>query len=161
VLFLLGLLLTVKPVWNLLGVPFLLLGNGLRAWAAGYIHKDRHLTTTGPYAFCRHPLYLGTFLSMVGICLLIGSWRAGVIFTLIFIAVYIPTIRQEETFMARAYGESYNEYKSKVPAFSPKIRMAKAEDFRNWRWKRLLLNEEHLTWAALIIFFLLAFFLKR
>jgi len=153
-LLLAGLVLWGKPTWNLAGVPFLLLGQGLRAWAVGYLHKDRELATAGPYAYCRHPLYLGTFLSGIGVCLLVGSWLVGVIFALLFAAAYVPIIRQEEAFLEKVYGESFRAYAAKVPAFLPRLRPAGVDRSQGWRWGRLISNEEHLTWAAMVIFLL-------
>jgi protein-S-isoprenylcysteine O-methyltransferase Ste14 len=156
-LLLAALLVFAHPTWSswtLLGAPFLLLGQGLRTWAVGYIHKDRELATTGPYAFCRHPLYLGTFLSGIGVCALVGSWHVGLIFAAIFTAVYIPTIRQEDTYLEGVYGEDFRRYAEKVPAFFPGLRAANVGEPGRWSWRRLIANEEHLTWIALVLFLL-------
>ncbi len=149
---LLGIAIWGKPAWNLIGVPFLLLGQGVRAWAIGYLHKDRRLATAGPYALCRHPLYLGTFLSGIGICLLVGSWVIGVIFLLVFVIIYIPTFGQEDAYLEKVYGESFRAYAAQVPAFLPRLRMAKVDRPQRWTWGQLISNEEHLTWAAMVIF---------
>jgi protein-S-isoprenylcysteine O-methyltransferase Ste14 len=160
-IFLLGMLVFVRPSWHLFGLPFLLLGQGLRIWAVGYIHKDRSLATTGPYSLCRHPLYLGTFLSSIGVCVLVGSWPAAIIFTLVFGLVYVPTIRQEESYLAKAYGESYQAYAAKVPSFLPRWKPANVSEACAWQWSRLMANEEHLTWLALAMFFLAMFVKQR
>jgi protein-S-isoprenylcysteine O-methyltransferase Ste14 len=155
-LLLIGLLALVKPHWSWWGLPILLLGQGLRTWAAGYIHKDRQLASGGPYGVCRHPLYLGTFLSCIGVCGLVGSWLAMVIFTVIFALVYIPTIRQEEAFMHKAYGEEYQAYVARVPAFCPLPGRRSGELSQGgWQWSWLLRNEEHYTWFAMVVFFIL------
>ena len=72
ILLLLCLLLFVNPEWNYAGIPVLILGQVLRGWAVGYIHKDKVLSTEGPYSLCRHPLYLGTFLAGTGLCVFSG-----------------------------------------------------------------------------------------
>jgi protein-S-isoprenylcysteine O-methyltransferase Ste14 len=156
-LLLIGLLVLVHPRWSWWwwSLPIFLLGQSLRVWAAGYIHKDRQLATGGPYALCRHPLYLGTFLSCIGLCGLVGSWLVMLIFALIFTAVYIPTIRQEEAFLATVYGDDFQAYTKQVPAFFPRLWRRPAYASQGWQWSWLVRNEEHLTWIALVVFFLL------
>lgn len=156
-LLLAALLLFAHPTWRswaLLGIPFLLMGQGLRTWAVGYLHKDRELATGGPYAFCRHPLYLGTFLSGVGVSVLVGSWTVGIAFAAIFAAVYFPTVRQEEGYLERVYGQAFQDYAARVPVFFPRLRPIDVGEPGRWRWSRLISNEEHFTWAALVIFLL-------
>ena len=53
----------------LYGLPVAVCGLLLRAWAAGHVRKDQSLTTCGPYAFVRNPLYLGTLLVAAGFAL--------------------------------------------------------------------------------------------
>jgi len=156
-LLLVGLLVLVRPRWHWWwwSLPVFLLGQGLRVWAAGYIHKDRELAIGGPYALCRHPLYLGTFLSCLGLCGLVGSWPAMLVFSLIFAGVYIPTIRQEEAFLAKVYGADFQAYTRQVPVFFPAFWRKSAYPSQGWRWSWLVRNEEHLTWIALVVFFLL------
>ena len=66
-----------KPRWDLWGLPLVILGEGLRTWAAGNLIKDETLTVGGPYAFVRNPLYLGSLLSGVGFMLIVGELAAG------------------------------------------------------------------------------------
>ena len=58
---LLSLLLVVPGVW-------------LRAYAAGYVRKNAELTRTGPYAYTRNPLYLGSVLLGAGFSVASHSW---------------------------------------------------------------------------------------
>src|SRR5688572_3999794 len=56
--------LTKAYFW--LGLIPIALGQVVRIWAAGHLSKNKELTTTGPYAYVKNPLYVGTFLIMVG-----------------------------------------------------------------------------------------------
>ena len=49
-----------------LGFPLVLLGEAIRIWASGHIEKTKILATGGPYAHCRHPLYVGSLLIALG-----------------------------------------------------------------------------------------------
>ncbi len=65
-----------QPTWKTMLLSLLLVvpGVGLRAYAAGYVRKNAELTFTGPYAYTRNPLYLGSMLIAFGFALAAGSW---------------------------------------------------------------------------------------
>ena len=67
-----------RPTWTSLaaGASIGLCGMALRAWAAGHLAKNERLTTSGPFARVRNPLYLGSLT--VGVAFAIGSAHAGV-----------------------------------------------------------------------------------
>ena len=54
-------------------------GEALRIWAAGHLEKGREVTSSGPYSFTRHPLYLGSSLIGVGLAIGSGSWIVAAI----------------------------------------------------------------------------------
>ena len=104
---LLSLLLVVPGVW-------------LRAYAAGYVRKNAELTRTGPYAYTRNPLYLGSLLMGVGFCIAARSWWVGVALVLMFFAIYLPVIRDEESFLRQKFPE-FEEYARRVPRMLPRV----------------------------------------
>lgn len=103
-----------------LGGAVALLGVLVRAWATGHIVKNEELTTTGPYAHTRNPLYLGSFLIALGFALA-THWIAVVLVLAFWIAVYGPTIERERQFLRHRYGPTYEEYEANVPAFLPRL----------------------------------------
>jgi len=107
---------------SLLSSLFLVIpGLLLRASAAGYIEKDRVLARVGPYAYLRHPLYVGSFLIGLGLATAGGRWLFLPLFLLCFVFLYGRTIRIEEGELAGTFGESYGQYRKQVPAFFPRI----------------------------------------
>ncbi len=58
----------------ILGVALATLGIAVRMWASGHVRKDKVLATSGPYAYVRHPQYVGNQLITVGFCLASGLW---------------------------------------------------------------------------------------
>jgi protein-S-isoprenylcysteine O-methyltransferase Ste14 len=95
-------------VW---GVVVAMLGEGLRIWAAGHLNKSREVTSSGPYRWLGHPLYVGS--AIVGAGLAIASNSAV---TLALVAVYLATtvvaaIRTEHAFLRRTFGEDYLKYR--------------------------------------------------
>ena len=69
------------------GVPLGLLGLFVRARAAGHLHKQEILTVTGPYAYTRNPLYLGSAILTLGAAVAAHSWMSAVILCAYFALV--------------------------------------------------------------------------
>ena len=103
-----------------IGGTIALIGVLIRAWATGHIVKNAVLTTTGPYAHTRNPLYLGSFLLALGFALA-THWVAVALVAGFWIAVYGPTITRERDYLRGVYGEAYAEYEANVPAFFPRL----------------------------------------
>jgi protein-S-isoprenylcysteine O-methyltransferase Ste14 len=103
--------------WSLaLVVP----GLWLRAYAAGYVKKNRELTQTGPYAHTRNPLYLGSMLMAAGFAVALLSWPVGVVLAVGFAVIYVPVIASEERYL-RATFPDFDAYCARVPRLIPRL----------------------------------------
>ncbi|MGB9234810.1 MAG: isoprenylcysteine carboxylmethyltransferase family protein [Terriglobales bacterium] len=111
-----------RPSWTslLAGVLLAVPGLVLRALASGHVQKDRQLTTSGPYAYTRNPLYLGSLLMAAGFALAARSWWIVAIMLLIFVLIYAPVIAGEERFLSQTFSE-YEEYARSVPRILPRL----------------------------------------
>jgi protein-S-isoprenylcysteine O-methyltransferase Ste14 len=125
-------------------------GLGLRAWAAGVIHKDRELTTTGPYAFTRNPLYLGSLLLGVGTALAGGLWLFMAGFLAFFVLVYGTTMRREEAFLEGAFEERYRHYAERVPLLVPRLAPYRAAEPAPGSGFSVLRYRRNREWEALL-----------
>lgn len=106
--------------WSLaVGGSVAALGVFLRAMASGHVEKNQQLAMTGPYAYSRNPLYLGSIIIAIGFAMASRDvWVAGGI--LIFFAIiYVPVIRSEEAFLRQRFGE-YESYTQRVPRLLPR-----------------------------------------
>jgi protein-S-isoprenylcysteine O-methyltransferase Ste14 len=103
----------------LLVVPGLL----LRAYASGYVKKNAELTTTGPYAYTRNPLYLGSMLMAFGFAAASRSLLITLLLVLLFAVIYLPVIRAEETFLRKTFA-GFDAYAASVPRILPRLRPA-------------------------------------
>jgi len=79
------------------------------------------LNTTGLYSLCRHPLYVGNYLMLLGPVLLVGTPGTLALFTLCFWMCYGRIVLVEERFLAAKYGEAYRDYAARVPVFLPRL----------------------------------------
>ena len=110
--------------WSLLlVVPGLL----LRAYASGYVKKNAELTVTGPYAYTRNPLYLGSVLMAFGFAAASRSLWITLLLALLFTIIYVPTIYSEEQFL-RATFPAFAGYAQRVPRLLPRLTPIRIED---------------------------------
>ncbi len=110
-----------RPAPKLLaaGALVALAGILLRACAAGHLDKNRRLTTSGPYAYTRNPLYLGSALVALGFALAGGVWWLGLLLGLFLVALYLPVVTEEEAHLAQLFPD-FRNYAQAVPRFWPR-----------------------------------------
>lgn len=113
------------PTWKTMLLSLLLVVPGvwLRAYAAGYVRKNAELTRTGPYAYTRNPLYLGSIMIAFGFAMAASSLIIFVALALMFTAIYLPTIRSEELYLREHFAD-FDEYAAKVPRLLPRLTAA-------------------------------------
>lgn len=99
-------------------------GLALRGYASGYVKKNRELTQTGPYAYTRNPLYLGSILIAAGFALALGSWIFALVLAAGFAVIYIPVIASEERFLRSAFPD-FDAYCRRVPRLIPRLTPAR------------------------------------
>jgi len=146
-----------RPDGFVAALPLIVAGAALRAWGAGHLVKNDRLTTTGPYAHLRHPLYLGTILIATGFGVWAGGWLALAILGFLwpwFALRYFPRKERSESARLEAtYGERFVRYRREVPALWPRLRPWREEhvtDPRNrWAFDRYDDNNELGTLLAL------------
>jgi protein-S-isoprenylcysteine O-methyltransferase Ste14 len=111
-----------RPTWRFLALGAVLIFPGLliRALASGHVRKNEALAASGPYAYTRNPLYLGSLLMGVGFAVAARSWWVGSILVVMFFAIYLPVIRGEEAFLRAKFPE-FEEYARRVPRLLPWI----------------------------------------
>jgi protein-S-isoprenylcysteine O-methyltransferase Ste14 len=97
----------------------------VRAWAAGYLHKQEVLTVTGPYAHTRNPLYFGSAILALGAGIATCSWLSALILCTYFALFYSVVMRREEQELRLQHGAAFDEYARAVPLFLPHVTPAK------------------------------------
>ena len=117
-----------QPTWKTMALSLLLVVPGvwLRGYAAGYVKKNAEITQTGPYAYTRNPLYLGSMMIAFGFAVASGSWVIFVVLAAGFLAIYLPTIRSEEAYL-REHFAGFDEYMRKVPRLLPRLIAARSD----------------------------------
>ncbi len=110
------------PTWlSILGGAICsLIGLAVRAVASGHIRKNAALATTGPYAYTRNPLYLGSVLMALGFVIAARNWWIGLAALAMFLIIYIPVIKAEEVYL-RGIFPDYSQYAANVPRLLPRL----------------------------------------
>jgi len=138
-----------RPTWRSIAVGTVLIVPGLliRAAASGHVRKNEALATTGPYAYTRNPLYLGSLLIGIGFALAARSWWVGGVLVVMFSAIYLPVIRGEERFLREKFPE-FEDYMRRVPRMLPRFNAARFGDDGGGFSLELYLK--HREWNALL-----------
>ena len=101
-------------------LPIILAGLAIRAWAAGHLEKNLTLANSGPYAYTRNPLYLGSFIAALGFALAAYSWLLGLILVGAFLLIYLPVMEREEDHLLKIFPD-YEDYAARVPLLGPRF----------------------------------------
>jgi protein-S-isoprenylcysteine O-methyltransferase Ste14 len=102
------------------GSSIVFIGVMIRAFASGHVRKNEQLTTSGPYAYTRNPLYLGSLVLACGFALASRSWWVALIIAVIFFVIYLPVMRSEEDFLRRQFPD-FEDYARCVPRLFPRF----------------------------------------
>jgi len=110
-----------RPTWLsiIAGTVIVIPGITLRALASGHVKKNEELTTTGPYAYVRNPLYLGSLLMAFGFAVAARSVWVLLLMLLMFSFIYVPVIRQEEAYLREVFA-NFDNYARNVPRLLPR-----------------------------------------
>ncbi|MBI3895588.1 MAG: isoprenylcysteine carboxylmethyltransferase family protein [Acidobacteria bacterium] len=152
-----GIFAQPTPARLLWGGGVALAGLLLRAWSAGHLEKNRQLATSGPYAYTRNPLYIGSALAGIGFCIAGGRWWFFVLLGVFLTAVYWPVIRREEAHLRQLFPGEFAAYADSVPAIVPRLipwRETRVQARFSWKQYRQNREYEALFAYAIILLFL-------
>ena len=102
------------------GSVLIITGLAIRALASGHVRKNEQLTTSGPYAHTRHPLYLGSLIMAAGFSLASQSWWIALMTVLIFLIIYVPVMLAEEASLRQRFSQ-FEDYSRAVPRLWPRL----------------------------------------
>ena len=137
------------PTWTSLawGLPVSVMGLALRAWAAGHLEKNRTLAESGPYAYVRNPLYIGTLAVAAGFVIASRRWELAFLFAAVFLLIYLPVVELEEQHLRSLFPE-YVDYAKRVPRLWPRLTGHSSKHFRVEVYVR---NQEYQALAGFLI----------
>lgn len=136
-----------RPEWATwtAGAVIAACGEMLRIWAAGHLEKSREVTSSGPYRYMRHPLYVGSTLIGIGLAIAATSLAVAVVIGIYLGLTLNAARRSEEAHLREKFGDAYDAYAGNL---LPPVD-------RRFSWARAMRNREHHTMAGLIAGFAL------
>ncbi len=134
--------LLAKPVPETFFAGSLLVvaGIAIRMWASGHIKKNSELATDGPYAYVRHPLYVGNITLGLGFALSSGLWWAIPVYVLILIVFYPQAIRNEDEKLHAMFRDEWEKWSRNTKALIPRFIILKPEQRGTWSFKQSLMS---------------------
>jgi protein-S-isoprenylcysteine O-methyltransferase Ste14 len=135
----LGFVLGVLCVWlarpsrssMFAGGAIALAGEAVRIWASGHLEKGREVTSSGPYRWTGHPLYVGSSIMGVGLAVAAARFEVTLLVGAYLIVTLLAAIRTEEAFLASAFGDAYARYRAGEASARP------------FSWARVRANREY------------------
>jgi protein-S-isoprenylcysteine O-methyltransferase Ste14 len=133
-----------------LGVAVATLGIAVRLWASGHVNKNKVLATTGPYAYVRHPLYVGNHVIAFGFCLASGLWWSFLAWIALGIFYYPQTIAHEDKHLARVFPGEWKTWSNETRALIPRLRPYRSGQVSEWSLRQSLRQNGEGIIAALL-----------
>ncbi len=158
-----------EAAWSGFCLLLAFLGLLIRAHAVGHVPAGTSarqtrapgggsINQTGFYSVVRHPLYLGNFLLWAGIAAWVRSWRFELIVILVFWIYYERIMYAEEEYLRRSFGEAYERWAERTPAFLPDFsRWTRPELPLSWR---VVIRREHSSFFAAVATFTVAVYAR-
>jgi protein-S-isoprenylcysteine O-methyltransferase Ste14 len=126
----------------LIGIFLVFLGEGIRVWAAGHLQKNEVLTVTGPYAYVKNPLYIGSIFITTGFCIMADNIYLLAAAFFMFCFHYIPYKKKVEgDRLKNRFGSQYEDYDEKVPEYLPRTKRY-SDQKGSWQVKHFIENSE-------------------
>ena len=137
---------TPRACW--IGIPLVIVGEAIRIWSAGYITKLSGLVTAGPFAMCRNPLYIGSFIICLGYLAMCQRLDVTIIGIILFFIFHGGAVIHEERMLSERFGEEYEAYCKSVPRFIP--RFSRRIGQGSFSFKQVMANDEHRSAIAAV-----------
>lgn len=115
------------------GMSIAAIGELLRIWAAGHLNKSREVTTSGPYRWVAHPLYVGSSIMGAGLAVACANVIVALLIAVYLAATLTAAVKSEEAFLRRTFGDRYDEYRRGASQASKRFGLAQAMANREYR----------------------------
>jgi protein-S-isoprenylcysteine O-methyltransferase Ste14 len=140
------------------GAVIAFIGEAIRVWASGHVKKNKELATDGPYAYVRHPLYVGNILVVAGFSLASMLWWAPLLMIFLLLFYYPPTIAYEDAKLHDYFGEQWEAWSRNIHALIPRFGHKAGSASSAWSFKQSLMQNgepvivAYLAWCLYLLY---------
>ena len=133
------------------GAPVAVLGELVQMWAGSQLHKDQHLTISGPYSHVRNPMYIGRFIIGLGFFVMTANpWLiAG--YVILFAAYAHMRVQREEGRLKVIFEPDYQHYCSEIRRWLPRIKPYSRSESKNASWAQVCANHENINMLGVLV----------
>ena len=153
------LLMHMKRSWFLPGLVVCLFGELIQLWCFASLDKNRTLAVRGPYVLTRNPMYIGRFFLLLGCLLLGGNIWVIFVFVVLYYFYMVNRVQREESKLRALFGKTYEDYCRNVNRFLPSFKGVDWRALWFFKWNLLFKNNGHWNLMAVIISFVIFYFL--
>lgn len=136
------------------GAALVILGIAARLWASGHVKKNKILATDGPYAYVRHPIYVGNLSLGFGFALASGLWWGLPLFIAIVFLFYPHAIRQEDEKLHSMFRNDWEQWRKETRALIPHLSPYKPNQRSGWAFMQSLRKNGEPIIALFLLFWL-------
>ena len=122
------------------GAAVAAIGELIRMWASGHVKKNKVLATDGPYAYVRHPLYVGNILIVVGFSIASNMWWSFALMAFLLWFYYPPTISYEDNKLHRIFGDEWLQWSKNIHALIPTFGSKSGSASSDWSFRQSLMK---------------------
>ncbi len=148
---LVSLLGSYNPLLFIVGGGVAAVGAAVRMWASGYVMKNKQLATNGPYAYVRHPLYVGNILLLIGFSIASTQWWSFVLMTALLWFYYPPTISYEDEKLRGIFGAEWEAWSKNINALIPTFGAKAGSVKSSWSFRKSLMQNAEPAIVAYLI----------
>jgi protein-S-isoprenylcysteine O-methyltransferase Ste14 len=121
-----------------IGASIAAIGEAIRIWAAGHLNKSREVTSSGPYRWTAHPLYVGSVIMGIGLAVACASVVAAAIVGAYLAVTLTAAIAREERDLRQAFGDTYDHYRRGPAAAGGDRRFSAAQAIANREYRAVV-----------------------
>lgn len=143
---------TTMPMF-IAGTVLIVIGEAVRLWASGHVKKNKVLATDGPYAYVRHPLYVGNILVVLGFSMASMLWWSYVLMAFLLWFYYPPAISYEDNKLKNLFGDAWVNWSRDIHALIPTFKhKASQGEPSEWSFKQSLVQNAEPVIAIYLVF---------
>lgn len=133
------------------GAPVAVLGELIQMWAGSQLHKDQHLTISGPYSHVRNPMYMGRFVLGMGFFIMTANPYVIAGYAIVFAIYAHMRVNREESRLKVIFAPDYQHYCSEIGRWLPKLKPYSRSESKNASWAQVCANHENINMLGTLI----------